>query len=335
MSKDNTESAARTSLSEQVLVESEIYGVLKERGVLLVEDEEDHRALVSRHLQRAVPGISVTCAGTLSEALQLVNSQPPALILSDLGLPDASGLEAVGGLCTTAQAAPVVVLTSLDDEATAVGALRMGAQDYLVKDEISPRMLRRTLRYALERHRAQQEIRSLAHYDPLTGLANRRLFEEHLRRAVKQSERRAGAIGLIFVDIDDFKGVNDSLGHAGGDAVLKEVANRLRHSVRGADVVARMGGDEFAILLEGVVGARESEKVTQRIIEAVRPPIRAGDHDVRVTASGGLAILREGETAERLLERADRAMYTVKQGSKDNAHFGHLAVLLQQWRRAC
>ena len=163
----------------------------------------------------------------------------------------------------------------------------------------------------------QQQLAYQAFHDPLTGLPNRALFSDRLTHAVELDRRDHRPVALLFVDLDDFKTVNDSLGHAAGDRLLGEVGVRLRGCIRSADTVARLGGDEFAVLLEG--GADSPERVGGRILEALRRPFDVGGHTVTVGASIGVAIsdpTEPGLSADALLRRADAAMYAGKRGGK-------------------
>ena len=165
-----------------------------------------------------------------------------------------------------------------------------------------------------ERRSLQIELVHSAFHDPLTQLSNRRLFQSRLEQALAAEGQEGGAIAVLFLDLDDFKSINDSYGHAAGDVVLVEVAERLLDCVRVNDSVARLGGDEFAILLEGLGGRSEVSAVAERICESLRAPFRLGDREVFLGGSIGIAGLTEGadDTADNLLRNADLAMYQAK-----------------------
>ena len=154
-----------------------------------------------------------------------------------------------------------------------------------------------------------------ANHDALTGLANRSAFFSRLEETLAEPDRRDGTQAVLFVDLDDFKQVNDALGHAAGDEVLSEVAARLADSVRPGDVVARVGGDEFAVLLAGIPD--DALRIAERAVGALRPPIEIAGRRVRVGASAGLAVRHEGSDAAGLLREADVAMYSAKSDGKD------------------
>jgi diguanylate cyclase (GGDEF)-like protein/PAS domain S-box-containing protein len=163
----------------------------------------------------------------------------------------------------------------------------------------------------------QEELRRQAFHDALTGLSNRAMFTTRVEAALARRRRTRATAAVLFVDLDDFKKVNDSLGHAAGDRLLCALSARLRASVRDCDVAARLGGDEFAVLLEDLEGADGARTVAERIVAALgRPVLLEGSHEVRVQASVGIAITREGDGLEEVMRNADLAMYTAKSRGK-------------------
>ena len=175
------------------------------------------------------------------------------------------------------------------------------------------------LRDVSETRALQERLDALAHRDPLTGLPNRRLFEDRLEIALAQAHRYRQRVGLIFIDLDRFKQVNDGFGHAAGDELLRGVAERLGQCVREGDTVARLGGDEFTLLLPGIHHAEDLAAISRKLVEALREPYRIGGREVRVTASGGISLYPEdGEESEALLRCADTAMYRAKERGRDN-----------------
>lgn len=168
-----------------------------------------------------------------------------------------------------------------------------------------------------DRKRLEAQLLHDALHDPLTGLANRVLFRDHLDRALARRRRSRTGVGLLFLDLDDFKVINDSYGHAVGDLVLVEVAKRLTETVRADDVAARQGGDEFTVLLARVRGPEEAVVAAERLIEALARPIDLGDDAIGVGVSIGIALAGgAGSVADDLLAHADAAMYAAKAGGK-------------------
>jgi diguanylate cyclase (GGDEF)-like protein/PAS domain S-box-containing protein len=169
-----------------------------------------------------------------------------------------------------------------------------------------------------ERKAFEAELAHQAFHDPVTGLANRAMFAEQVRQAIARARREGRAPAVIFLDLDDFKTVNDSLGHAAGDEVLVEFARRLDDSIRGADVAARFGGDEFAILLEDVAESQAAADAAQRILDLLAQPMRAAHRQVTLSGSIGVSIFGPDDTrdADELIRDADAAMYIAKRDGK-------------------
>jgi diguanylate cyclase len=166
--------------------------------------------------------------------------------------------------------------------------------------------------------RKQAELYYLAHYDQLTQIPNRMLMNDRLQMACRESDRDETLVALMFIDLDRFKQINDTMGHHFGDMLLKVVAERLRSCIRGNDTVARLGGDEFAVLLQNLKAASEADIAAQRIIESLRLPIHILDREVFITASVGLAIYPSDEQEScNLLVKADAAMYAAKSSGRD------------------
>jgi len=169
------------------------------------------------------------------------------------------------------------------------------------------------IRDVTERVHAHEEIRYLAFHDRLTGLANRMKLEDDLRDALAAADRHDDLVGVIFLDLDDFKPINDALGHAVGDDVLRAVAARMRMCVRECDTVARLGGDEFLVLVSRLSDRADLAVVARKLEEWVDEPIAIeGGRSAHVTASVGLAVYEPGEAVEDLINRADHAMYRAK-----------------------
>jgi diguanylate cyclase (GGDEF)-like protein/PAS domain S-box-containing protein len=177
-------------------------------------------------------------------------------------------------------------------------------------------MLTLIARDATLRKLYEDQLEHQATHDPLTGLANRTLFDELLVRAAYQADRSGRPVAVLYLDLDGFKDVNDVFGHPSGDRVLSETSRRLEAVVRPGDMVARMGGDEFVVLCEHLSEPSDAEKIATRIVQAVGKPIPLATGVATVTASVGIALGEPGETAASLIGRADEAMYRMKQGGK-------------------
>jgi diguanylate cyclase (GGDEF)-like protein/PAS domain S-box-containing protein len=169
------------------------------------------------------------------------------------------------------------------------------------------------IRDVTDRRLAEESLHHLAYHDRLTGLANRARLEDDLESALTGADRHRDCVGIVFLDLDDFKPVNDELGHAAGDKVLQIVASRLAASVREGDTVARLGGDEFVVLAQRLAGPGDLALVAHKLVAAIEQPIRVDGHVIGVTASAGLAIHDSVQTAEDLIAKADQSMYRAKQ----------------------
>jgi len=169
----------------------------------------------------------------------------------------------------------------------------------------------------------EDKLKLRAHSDPLTGVANRTLFYMKFNQSIKQAKRHKKLLAILFIDLDNFKNINDTHGHEAGDIVLKTVSDRLKDNSRGIDLVSRIGGDEFVLLLYDCTSRSDTEKVAQKIIKAIITPIAISETRlVAVSASIGISLYPEhGEHPDKLLNAADLAMYSVKQGSKNDIYF--------------
>lgn len=279
--------------------------------VLLVEDGDDHAALLEGMLEQAGTPVIWRRVSDLASARRLLAEDPPDCLLLDLHLPDSSGLDSLEEVRTAAPYVPVVVVTALADEAIAVEALRRGAQDYVLKGRVTADALSRTILFAIERQTQELCMVEAALTDTLTGLANRRCLADRLGAALGRAGRGEAPPAVLLLDLDGFKAVNDERGHRTGDAVLVEVANRLRGAVRGTDTVARLGGDEFVVLCEGL-DAEGAAEVSERVQLALAQPIPLEQGEVTLGVSIGVVVARAGDAADDVLDRADAAMYAAK-----------------------
>jgi diguanylate cyclase (GGDEF)-like protein/PAS domain S-box-containing protein len=429
---------------------------MKEKAlqVLLVEDNAgDARLLREMFSKERVDSFELTHFLRLSEAMIHLAKAKVDIVLLDMGLPDAHGLDTVQQVHAAAPSVPLIVLTGLDDEALAAEAMKQGAQDYLIKGQIENRALPRALRYAIERHRmvealfiekerAQVSLNSIgdsiictnsvgnitflnrvaeemtgwslqeaadrpiaevfkildatsretivnpierlvdhdrtvsllsnrilirrdgfempiedsvapihdrggqatgaviafrdvsaaramalqlahsAQHDFLTGLPNRMLLNDRVRQAIVLAPRHLKTVALLFLDLDGFKHINDSLGHPIGDKLLQSVAKRLVDCVRGSDTVSRQGGDEFVVLVSEMEHPEDASITASRMIQAVAEPHNIDQHDLHVTTSIGVSVYPDdGTDAETLIKNADTAMYQAKENGRQSYQF--------------
>lgn len=299
--------------------------------LLLVDDDELDRMAVVRVLQNPSLVKDIVHANTAVKALKLYEENDFDIVLLDYRLPDMECLDVLSQLTQhTEKQAAVVILTGMEDNETIErNCIFAGAQDFLLKKELSERHLTKALVHAQARHalnnkliETHKRLKYLAENDPMTGLSNRYYFEEHLRNAMQRAHRLNVQLGLIYLDIDNFKLVNDSLGHDSGDHLLKQVAQRLQKVVREGDMVCRLGGDEFAIIVHDLENETAIGALSQRILEQVREPFALNQTEQFITCSIGIATFpRCASTAEDMLKRADLAMYHAKRAGRNGFHF--------------
>jgi diguanylate cyclase (GGDEF)-like protein len=285
---------------------------------LLVEDQSDGPPGLGDTLERlGESGVEVEVVRDLNQALERLSQGGIDLLILDLDLPDGQDMGTFERAHAYAPDVPIIVLTRVEDEDMALNLVKAGAQDYLVKGEAGPDLFLRSIRYAVERHRLTSALRSLSMIDDLTGLYNRRGFSELGEQQLRLARRKGRAVLLVFLDVDDLKTINDTLGHKVGDDALIRVADLLKETFRQSDIIARIGGDEFAVMAleaseenEGQLLDRLGQRVTE-VNEAMAVPYT-------LSISVGAARF-SGATSTRLedlLAEVDEAMYQEKWSKK-------------------
>jgi len=292
-------------------------------NLLLVDDDKLDRLNTKRQLKKANIDINIVETSSAEEGLELATQKSWDLILLDYQLPTMTGLELLRSIRQSSEkSTAIVMLSHSDDERIAFDCIVSGAQDFIVKGEITPSRLVRSLLHAKEREKNEVELRRLAETDSLTGLANRRFFEMSLQHHMSQAARLNKHLGLMVLDLDKFKHVNDSLGHHCGDELLREVARRLQGPVRQGDIICRLGGDEFSILVCNLDDPILMTKLSDRILEAFAAPTDVGDGEVNISSSIGIATYPDcAKTPESLMKCADMAMYQAKENGSNQVRF--------------
>jgi diguanylate cyclase (GGDEF)-like protein len=285
--------------------------------ILLVE-EDPHAALLIGEMLRAVwhEGLLIVHAERLHDATQELRDHGASCVLLDLPVTDRDQLDRLGHMHTTAPDVPIIVLSEQADEAAGLRSVKAGAQDHLGKRELHPALLSRAVRYAIQRKRSEVELAHQALHDPLTGLPNRALFVDRLGVALDRCRRASTSVAVLFLDIDKFKPINDSHGHAAGDRLLIELGRRLHEMLRPMDTVARFGGDEFTLLFEDLESEHEAVLIADRISRSASLPVTIDDNgsETALSLSIGIAIVKEpvGSPAQ-VIRDADTAMYRAKE----------------------
>ena len=291
--------------------------------ILLIEDDDADYELTCAMLDD-VPGVhyAIEWARDYDAGLKAIRSAAHDVCLLDNRLGGRSGLDLLDTRGGAIAALPIIILTGVVDRRVDEAAMEAGASDFLVKDQLSPNILERAIRYATERHRLRAELEHLAKYDALTGLASRVLFQDFLDGAMARADRGKRPLALLFLDLDHFKYINDTFGHVTGDALLAAVAQRLKACVRTGDLVARLGGDEFAIILDDIGTTDNAARVARNIVEALKQPCEIAGHEIHAQMSIGIALYPNGvsDSAE-LIKAADTAMYEAKHQGRNTYRF--------------
>ncbi len=293
--------------------------------ILLVDDNQENLELLEQVLQFA-GYTSVALTSHPLEVCDLHRKNGYALILLDLQMPELDGFEVMEGLKQVEQKTqgylPVLAITA--NPAFKLRALESGAKDFISKPFDPAELLSRVhnmleVRLLHDETRNQRDmLEAMALQDPLTGLANRRLLVDRMSVALAQARRSKGTMAVMFLDLDGFKEINDTLGHGAGDNLLKAVAGRLTQSVREEDTVARLGGDEFVMTLQHIHGGADAAAMAEKVIDAVSKPYDIEGRMVTVTISAGIAIYPyDGKETEALMKSADNALYEAKRAGKN------------------
>jgi two-component system cell cycle response regulator len=286
--------------------------------ILLVESDEDYYDELREGLGIAHSGVlELEWVSELSQALAKLTQGGFDAVLLSLELPDSQGMVTFDRAYAFAPDVPIIVISSDADEEAAVSTVQAGAQDYLVTNEVGPSLIVRAVRHGIERHRLFSALRSLSLIDDLTGLYNRRGFADLGEQYLKLARRSGRGVTMVYLDLDRFKTINDSLGHHVGDRALLKVADILRATFRRSDIIARLGGDEFGILaLEAA--DESSETLVARLRERVVDFNDSSPEPYQLAVSIGMAHHDDDPRIrlEDLVTAADADMYREKHSKR-------------------
>lgn len=292
--------------------------------VLIIDDSPDALSLARARL--ACEDLTIVCAESGDAGLRAARAEPPDLILLDIDMPGMSGFEVCRLLKADTDLAmvPVIFLSGSDDTRDKVKGLDLGATDYVTKP-FDVFELRARVRAALRTKRLQDLLIQHSHVDPLTELWNRRALMDRLQQEWVRVQRYGGCFGVIMLDLDHFKQINDRHGHGIGDQVLCQVAGVLRARCRRCDLPARYGGEEFVVLLpeSRAEGAAIVAERCRESIEQIRLP--SGANQIQATASFGVADSPGQASAEAVIHRADEALYQAKHTGRNRVRCGEPA----------
>jgi len=286
--------------------------------VLLVESNEaSYDELKERLGVDYAEVLELEWVSELSQALARLTQGGFDAVLLSLDLPDSQGMVTFDRAYAFAPDVPIIVIAEVADDSAAVATVQGGAQDYLVKSEVGPSLIVRSVRHAIERHRLFSALRSLSLIDDLTGLYNRRGFADLGEQYLKLARRSGRGVTMVFLDLDRFKTINDSLGHHVGDRALLKVADILRATFRRSDIIARLGGDEFGVL--ALEAADESaELLVERLRERVQDFNDSSPEPYQLSVSIGMAHHDDDPRIrlQDMVTEADAAMYREKRAKK-------------------
>lgn len=295
--------------------------------LLLIEDNPDDEALVIRAIRKGgfnVDYIRVDKPDDLQAALR--NSDWD-IVLSDYQMPAFNGLAALKIVKERNKDMPFIIVSGTIGEELAVEAMRSGAHDYLMKDNLTRLVpaIRRELSDANERRalrEAQQALRHQAYHDVLTGLPNRWLLRDRMEQALKYARQKQTGLAIMFLDLDRFKNLNDTLGHLTGDYLLRAIAERLSLILNERDTLARLGGDDFVVLLMDIPGAQQAGAAAELLLKALQEPFVLDEKKMYVGASIGIALYPDnGNEFDLLMKNAESAMYFAKDQGRNNYQF--------------
>jgi diguanylate cyclase (GGDEF)-like protein len=292
--------------------------------VLLFEDSAMDAALIKKFLQTAgVRQANIFHTDTIPSALQVLTREKVDVCITDYFLRPHTGFDLMDEAKRCDLDVPFIVLTGLDDRSVDDGALARGAYDFLVKGDLTVEGLERSMRYALDRHRRVAALTLAAVYDQMTGLLNRAAFTERLTQCIDDARPRGGGVGVLLINLNGTKFLNESFGYKIGDDLIKAVAAKLTALKRSADVLARLGGDEFALIMTGFLLPGHALTQARKIVDGISIPMPTRDGEHPVTAAAGLVaetLSQRSSTTpdlvDRIMQLASRAMFEAKQRTR-------------------
>ncbi|WP_163836111.1 EAL domain-containing protein [Spartinivicinus ruber] len=302
-------------------------------NILIVDDEPLIREILCEILSTEEYTTEQACDGV--EALEKFKQQPSSfdLLIIDLKMPRMDGMALLAHIRKISLTHPVIVLTghgSLENAYSLLQEYRIfdffnkplnssdrllfSVKNALEKAQLISKLMKLTKKLKL----SNQKLTELSSYDSLTGLYNRRMFVEYTSHAIALVKRNNKSLGILYFDLDDFKKVNDTYGHSIGDHLLIQVSDRVKSIVRESDVFGRIGGDEFALLIEGDIDSIELINISKKILNAFSKPMYLNKQPIYITSSIGIAVLIDKkDTAEKLIQKADTAMYNAKKSGRN------------------
>ena len=282
-------------------------------NLLIVDDDAVYREQIRRMISRSNIQAKVSEASSIESSMSYLEHGEFDCVIVDYRLGIGSGLTLLDNIRKSINNhCAVIMITGLGDEKIAAEAMRLGASDYLLKDQLKSAQLIHSISSSIQRASLEKKLHNMAHYDSLTGLASRPILIDQLQQAITSEQKLA----VAYLDLDNFKPINDKYGHETGDFVLKTIAQRLQSTLRKEDTLARIGGDEFILLLRGTTHTfQEYEILLQEVLIEVNDPIKLAEFScsVQISVSIGVALPNDdGLSCDDVLRRADQTMYQAK-----------------------
>lgn len=281
------------------------------RSVLIVEDDNFDAAITTELLERCSEGdFDVTRVGRLDSALDILSETEFSVALVDMGLPDSTGLISVAQIIKAYPDMPIVVLTGNESPDTALMAMRIGAQDYIPKSQLDNRTLTRVIEYAIQRKIIETEASLKADQDQITGLMSRSQLYERWRRIMARAERDRRQVGVMMININNFSAITTRHGKVIGDSLLIHVSQQLSNVVFRADLVSRLQGDEFIVVVENIQNRAEVETIREKLDSALKDDFVLDSHRIDFTATIGTTVChpRHDDGLMSAIQRADQDM---------------------------
>jgi len=301
--------------------------LLENFTLLYIEDDLDAQERMKMMLEDDVKEFFQAYNG--EEGLRVYEEKKPDIILTDVNMPVLDGLSMAKEIKQKDKQQPIIVMSAFDDRRTLLEAINIGI-DYFTPKPIDMDIVYDRLNTIAEhlqnkidaqnaKKREMEELYALAHYDTLTKISNRFLFNIKLDEAINKAKRYNSKFTLFFIDLDDFKMINDTYGHAAGDKVLQSVSDNIKKVIRLEDTFARISGDEFSLIIENIDDKNYIDTLANKIIGAASTPVEFNDKTIHITCSVGISRYpKDSNSKEELLHLADIAMYKAKQQGKCN-----------------
>ena len=290
--------------------------------LLIVDDDAVDREQIRRMISRSNIQAKISEASSIESSMSYLEHREFDCVIVDYRLGIGSGLTLLDNIRKSVNNhCAVIMITGLGDEKIAAEAMRLGASDYLLKNQLKSDQLIHSISSSIQRASLEKKLHDMAHYDSLTGLASRPILIDQLQQAITSQQKLA----VAYLDLDNFKPINDKYGHETGDFVLKTIAQRLQNTLRKEDTLARIGGDEFILLLRGAAHTiQEYEILLQDVLIEVNDPIKLAEFScsVQISVSIGVALPSDdGLTCDDILRRADQTMYQAKRSGTNRILF--------------